>query len=113
MCKHTILATPPVVTSDGSIKDELLYFDVVERQRTSPFWSVPNNAVRRAENRNKGKLDAPSVLVATQASIDNNDDVDPSFDLDAEFGGGFDDDRGTMVRRIEAEEGYLWTELEC
>lgn len=53
---------------------------------------------RRAENRKKWKLDAPGRLLETQATVDDQNNLGPSFDSGAEeYGGAFDDDDGALL----------------
>lgn len=96
LCKHTALATPPSVLGDGSKEDEHLFFDVVERHRTVPFWRVPEIAKIRAKAKKVGiplpTDDSGSVQFHLQRLLDEvtrgGGDGEYEGDFGGDFGGG-------------------------
>ena len=97
LCKHTILSTPPSVLGDGSMEDETLYFDVVERHRTPPFWRVPEIAKERALARERGVVrdddEGSSVSFEMQRIFNGIEEGYGDFGegFEGEYGGGYDD----------------------
>jgi hypothetical protein len=99
------------VLTGGAPKDQILWLEVVERQRTAPFWVVPQWAIQRAQElKDGGKIeDVPSVFRTRQERVegggeggDDGDEDDDADDGDDMLDGFYDEG---FKRRIEEPEG--------
>lgn len=122
ICKHLILRSTFAIPTASS--QPALWFQLAQRNREYPFWTLPSNlvdVVRRNElgdipGRRQPQLVAREILEEegglTGESGNGNSGCNPDpdfggFDAGMEFGGGFDFPRGSLDRIFGDEESGM------